>query len=353
MRGLPSTGALAPERDLLIAEFELTAARYDRAEDAIHRVLATEPGPRLEARTWLLQAAVLGEKGDYKGARRAAEVAAATIQSLPEGQDLQIHGWHTSGLIKLGTGDPQGALADFGKAFDATEVLYGPGHLHSVRALSHRGLAKKALGDLPGSLAEHDRALALDRTLRGPGHPLLARHYHNRGGVLRLLKRFDDALASSDRAKELRVASFAPEHPRVALTLNSMGLVELDRGDLNAAAKRFERAALLLEAAGDHRRARPLTNQALVLERRRKRLAALRAYRRARAAWVSGVGDGAPQVAEVERAIARLSAKAKPAKTPPKAAVGAGKPDPAEGKPKPAGPAVSPSYGSTPTWTRQ
>lgn len=326
---------------LALAQARLDEGDYNKAQDAVHAALAASPHAFNQARAWLLQAAVMGERGDYQGARRAIDVAAAARENAPNRAALEDDLLHARGLVDLGIGRPADARVSFVAALEHARSEVGAPN-QEVRALVHVGLADKSLGDLEGALTSHRQALAIETTLHGEEHLLASRHHHNIGGVLRSMKRFDEALEHYQQALKIRSAVLGDAHPTTLMTVNSLGLIDLDQGRLSAARRAFERADAGLSAAGDLRRARALTNLGIVAQRRRRWAEARQHYEDARRLWVEAGGEAHPLAQELDKTLARLQRKAK------------ARPQLAPDHPRPDTEVhTEPSYGASPAWSKK
>lgn len=326
---------------LSLAQIRLDEGDYNKAQDAVHAALAAGPYAFNQARAWLLQAAVMGERGDYQGARRALDVATSAAEKAPRRAELDDDLLHARGLVDLGLGKAEDARASFAAALERARSEAGTPE-REIRALVHLGLADKSMGDLEAALASHRQALAIETTLHGEDDLLASRHHHNIGGVLRSMKRFDEALEHYLHALNARSAALGDSHPTTLMTVNSLGLIDLDQGRLSAARRAFERADAGLSAAGDLRRARALTNLGIVAQRRRRLTQAKQYYEDARRLWVEAGGEAHPLALELDEALKSLQRKAK---TRPQLA-----PDRSRSH---AEVQTEPSYGASPAWSEK
>lgn len=327
---------------LATAQTRLDEGDYNRAQDAVHAVLAAGPTARSEGRAWLLQAAIMGERGDYQGARRAIDVARSAIEKSADPLELEDDVLHAQGLLALGMGKPGEARVSFATALERALSKEGT-PAQEVRARVHLGLADKDLDDLDGALAAHREALALETKLHGEDDPVLSRHHHNIGGVLRSLKRYEEASEHYQRALEIRGTALGAEHPTTLMTVNSLGLIELEQGRLGQARRLFEQAENGLAKAGDLRRARALTNLGIVAQRRGRFKIAGQHYEDARRLWVEAGGEAHPLAVELSENIERAQREAKAPRPKPKP----GLPE-ADAVVRP-----EPSYGASPAWSKQ
>lgn len=327
---------------LSTAQRRLDEGDYNQAQDAVHAVLAANPLARSEARAWLLQAAIMGERGDYQGARRAIDVARSVIEKSVDPSELEDDVLHAQGLLALGMGRPSEARILFVTALERALSEEGT-PAQEARARVHIGLADKDLYDLDGALAAHREALAIETKLHGEDDPVLSRHHHNIGGVLRSMKRYKEASEHYQRALKIRSTVLGPEHPTTLMTVNSLGLIELEQGRLGEARRFFEQAERGLAKAGDLRRARALTNLGIVAQRRGRFKAAVGHYEEARRLWVEAGGALHPLAVELAENIERVQREAK-----------APRPNPKPGVPEAdAVERPEPSYGASPAWSKQ
>ncbi len=237
-------------------------------------------------------------------------------------------------------GEPTEARVSFVEALSHARSDAGT-PAQKIRALVHLGLADKNLGDFEAALESHQEALALETKLHGKDHLLASRHHHNIGGVLRSMKRYEEALQHYQQALQTRSSALGEAHPTTLMTVNSLGLIELDQGRLAAAQRAFERAEAGLAEAGDLRRARALTNLGIVAQRRRRFDVARSHYDEARRLWVEAGGDSHPLAVELAETLERVKRQAK-----------APRAKPAEPEDDPPVSPV-PSYGPSPSWSEK
>jgi Tfp pilus assembly protein PilF len=102
---------------------------------------------------------------------------------------------------------------------------------------------------------------------------------------------------------------FGPEHPEAALTLNNLGVVQRDLGDLAAARASLERALEIEQAAyGSDQPGIGITmaNLGVVLFQLGERAAARKALERAQAILLLRLAPSHPRVQVLERHLARI-----------------------------------------------
>jgi serine/threonine-protein kinase len=143
---------------------------------------------------------------------------------------------------RLGSFDDAEALIR--EALDIRQRAFGPTSLEFALSLRSLGLLLRDRGDVVGAAETLSRALELHRERAQETHTDVAAIANDLGGVLRELGRLDEAEALTDEALELRRAAGAASL-NVAETLALSAEIARDRGDLKAAASRFEEALTL------------------------------------------------------------------------------------------------------------
>lgn len=88
--------------------------------------------------------------------------------------------------------------------------------------------------------------MLLDEQRLGEDHPVTATHLHNIAGVLRRLDRTDAARESYQRALDIETRWLGATSLEAGLTMNSLGLLSLERGRLDEAQQWLDRARSVL-----------------------------------------------------------------------------------------------------------
>jgi serine/threonine-protein kinase len=254
---------------------------------------------RITARAWLELVAITGQRGQYAEALARAEHADAAIARIDGPPALRAQSLVQQGIAYTNLGKLTAAHTALTRALVLQEHLYGDTHVYVARTLTALGNLERARGHYEAALKLHRRALASDETLLGRDHPSLARHHHNVAGVLRALGRSADALASYERALALEKQHLGIEHVATGLTLNSIGLIRLQAGDLDKAEQAFTESARVLARAEHPDRALALENLGIVAARRDEPKQALAHFDAALAIVEPALGENHERVAEL------------------------------------------------------
>jgi tetratricopeptide (TPR) repeat protein len=117
----------------------------------------------------------------------------------------------------------------------------------AVRLLNQAGLYLKGRAEFDEAQTFYERALKIAEAAYGPDHPHVATTVNNLGGLLQDLGDLAGARKHCERALRIAEAAFEPDRPKVATYLNNLGMVLQDLGDLTEARAHFERALRIFE----------------------------------------------------------------------------------------------------------
>lgn len=343
------------QADALLSEVARAAAlaaagRTEASLETARRVVeqAQQAGfADVEARAWLYVGDAARRQGDL-AAMRDAFARAAALASQADDADTVFLAY--VGLA-YGTSEIGGRLDAAEAYLLAAETATAAGEPSAARREileTQRGAVALARGDVEAAVAAYETAARLAEQAHGPRSPRVAVTWTNLATALVRAGRTDEARARFEAALELVEETMGARHPRagaIVANLANLALVEgdygtagrlLDRaaeifagidpvrhanvetvravvaqatGDLEAAAGHLDRAARLLEEAGQGR-----SLQAVVVARKRAELA-LRNGRFDEAAelaeqaleGVESLGDAAAAEAARLRAVACLS----------------------------------------------
>ncbi len=226
--------------------------------------LRREPDPdsRLEAETWLRQAADLWRGIDDRSRQADGLYLIASVQRRRD-RRLAITTLETA-LSLLDAGADGGQMAEVlyklgqlhyleGEARRALELLtralplqQQAGHTRGeARTHSYLGLACKVLGDIPQALEHYRLALDLFRALKDPEQQ--ARALHNLGKSYMSTGLLPEALDNLEQALDLRERLGTARD--IASTLTAIGQVHVERGQLDRALDAQLRALTLSRQA--------------------------------------------------------------------------------------------------------
>jgi tetratricopeptide (TPR) repeat protein len=135
--------------------------------------------------------------------------------------------------VRMAQGEGEDAEQLLRKALALREGTAGAGEI-----LDRLTALLRLKGDLDEAEVLSRRALPFSRT---------AERLRGLAVTLELLGKAGEALTLHREALTLQEREFGPAHPQVALTLNSIALLEFGRGDVETAAPLFERALLIFE----------------------------------------------------------------------------------------------------------
>lgn len=147
------------------------SGRVGEMRDASVRAVAAVP-PHAAARDlgclYYVDSYARGLTGDFAGGLRSADRAVALLSddedALRADTDLLVAAARLArGTLRLATGHPAGAAADYDRAVEVGR-RDGSGWLLGY-ATSHRGLRRAVRGDLDGARADHEESLAVARAL--------------------------------------------------------------------------------------------------------------------------------------------------------------------------------------------
>jgi len=199
----------------------------------------------------LARAAAQLDRGD-RGAEASACAAYQTIardlesEASPDSANLALAlGGRAECALRAGR--PGEAVAGYRSALSVVEAVDPP--LPTLEASLHANL-----GALHGSTGRHDeaaadfgRALAAYDAAPDADAASVARVHFHAGNTQLALGRHAQALVHHVRALALREEALAAEHPDVARSLDGVGALLLQRGDLQGARPLLERAVAIHE----------------------------------------------------------------------------------------------------------
>ena len=232
---------------LVRADAAQSPAQFSEAERTVRQgldVLARH-FPASDARVLSAQAAlgrVVAESGDYP---RAVALLQPMVARQPDGTQAD-YALSDSLSTTIGSdydlGNIAAASALTSRALALDRRLYGPEHPQVALDYVDGGLNAAAVAHYKEAEPYYRQAIAMVTAWYGPNHPdtadyegFLARALHEEG-------RLAQSQAILNGALQIQEHAYGDVDPRVAVTLDTIGEIQLDRGDLPGAAVTLARA---------------------------------------------------------------------------------------------------------------
>ena len=108
----------------------------------------------------------------------------------------------------------------------------------------------RELGEIDAATAMGARAIAIAEETLGPSHPTTTQIHGSLCSVALQAKELDAGRDHCHKAHAGQLAASKPDNPALAGTLNNLGFLAINEGDLELALARFKEALTLLEAGG-------------------------------------------------------------------------------------------------------
>ncbi|NYZ63388.1 serine/threonine-protein kinase [Luteimonas deserti] len=257
-----------------------------------HRALARQREatvPRQAADLYTQLGRCHRDRGDFDTARELFD-AALTLRRQGRGDDAGIvESLADLASLHSASGDVPRALVTVDSALARLEDRLGMRHPLAIDLLRARCALRRTQGETRDAEASCTSSVGLALDLYGPGHPAtldarrqLAALHVDQGRFVEAEAEFRDALVQT-------VARLGPRHPDVARIHNSLGIIAWERGDEAVALAELARCveiwrastpgslladglfnqAMVLQAFGHSRQARPLVLESLALRRER------------------------------------------------------------------------------------
>jgi hypothetical protein len=118
---------------------------------------------------------------------------------------------------------------------DADQAAFQDRRKHLGQVLGEAGLYFRGRAQFATAKATYERALRVKGAAYAPDHPTVAVSVNNLGEVLRELGDLEGALVNYQRALTISEAALGPDHPTVGTVVNNVGLVLRAQGDLDGA----------------------------------------------------------------------------------------------------------------------
>ncbi len=250
--------SLLAEASFVKARLEQRAGRYQDARRSFDEALAAaKPAHRRD-----LEAAAAVDlvrlEGDYLGRFEEGnawwERARALVDAYGDDPELRIRLEQGAGIIlvansrmKEGVERQRAALALAEQSAASDPALIAAAHQSLASALHRTGQREDALGHAK-------TAVELNTLVLGPDHPTTALSLESLGIVQLELSRCDEAKATLRRVVDIRTAALSPNHPLTAGSRRSLGSALANCGDpLAGIAETSAAVSLMTQALGpDH-----------------------------------------------------------------------------------------------------
>jgi len=186
--------------------------------------------------------------GQHQEARGLYERGLAILETRFGGDHFEIATVvYNLALLDASLGEYQRARREYQRAISIWERALGPDHSFVAQALAAQAVVIREQGNLEEALALQDRALAIRERNLGPLHRTVARTLSATALTYRRLGRLAEARRYSDRALRIWVHAGSPDANEHATALALSGDISLDRGDVSAARRAYERAVAIEE----------------------------------------------------------------------------------------------------------
>lgn len=220
------------------------------------RAQAIQSPPTLEtAAQWLSEARALRDAGQYREALPLAKQALA-IRERELGPDAVrvADALHQVALVLDALHEYAEAEPINRRALAIRETLLGPDHPDVALSLFNLAWLTKSRQDFVGAEALYRRALDIQERAFGPDHAEVASTLNDLAVLLNQTGRYDEAIAGHQRALIIRERDGNGDG--VALSLNNLARVHMNKGDYDSAADTYRRSVSHWEAAAgrDHPR---------------------------------------------------------------------------------------------------
>lgn len=214
----------------------------------------------LEARAWQAIVAAHAARGAFDRALETAGHARAAVDRLGSPPGMEQSLMRLLGIIYTNLGQYELADQALARTSELDERLRGAVDSRTLTAIGNLRRSQKRYRE---AIKAHEDAGRADEEELGKRHPRIGRHYHNIAGIYRLMGKPEQAIPRYETALALERETFGPGHPETALTINSLGLVHLDKGEMAEAEALFREALRIFEANDHEDRAVAMHNLAL------------------------------------------------------------------------------------------
>ncbi len=285
----------------------LTALRL--AEAAVERAGAP---PELRA-DWLTNLGFLLDRtGDSAGATTALTEALTLWQSSLGARHPNVaHTLNQLGIVAGTSGDPVAGSRYMRRALDIWRETLGDDHPKVGVAYNNLGQSEFDQGNYTSALAHFERARTLYAARLGPDHPKVGIATLNISGVLAKQHKCTDAERSARRALSIFETQLGKGHPYVAYALIQIAECQLQDGRVQESLPLLRRARRIRTPLA---KAKVGLGQVCFLLAKAlwradgSRVAARKAARDARAAYLAGGRMGVAPLVEVDRWLASHAA---------------------------------------------
>ncbi|MEM7158356.1 MAG: serine/threonine-protein kinase [Myxococcota bacterium] len=196
----------------------------------------------------------LTDAGRVKEAQKELERAVELWTALEGADDIQTAAARNNlGIAFYGQGRYERAIVEYEEVARIRRLTLGPEHPDIAAVLNNLANARFELGEYDRALKEQREVHRIWRAALGPDHPNVGAILNNLGNSASTLGRYEEALDYYDQAKQLRERVLGPDHPELAVTLLNLGGVLGDMKRYDPAVTALRQAREILEQRlGEH-----------------------------------------------------------------------------------------------------
>lgn len=189
--------------------------------------------------------------GRFEEAARRYDRAQALILEAGDPDDPRLRAiLNNHGAVMISLGRLDEARAQLLRALEHNRRAFGPHHPYVADPLLNLGNLELERGHGANALAHYGEALAILQGVPNQNRRRIASVRSNAAVAAVYVGDLDTATRYGTQSLTEMEAMFGPEHPLLAAPLDALGMVATARGDLDAAALRFERAVAVLGSLG-------------------------------------------------------------------------------------------------------
>jgi CHAT domain-containing protein len=229
---------------------EVTRALKKALEaEAIEEQYMTATDPK-RAETHAVIGSIYAKKGDTNALKYRnwlQQIPVTQLSPLTKAHVLNFEALYKMFLVTIDTFEKFQDATNTGQAaiaaYRAAPLADGTMHPNMIRAYSNIGFFAYYYSVYPQALLCYDSSITEgERKFKGRNHPLLAHPIGNKGLLYKDQGLLRDAQKWTEEALSIRENTLPPTHRERGASLNNLGLVYVDRGDVSMAKVCFEEA---------------------------------------------------------------------------------------------------------------